>query len=427
MSNKQSGQVTVIAALCMIAFIGVAAFCVNASYMFYQHTQMQAQVDGQTKYAAGNDSCSGSPIVGLTLQSPPTTGPYIGKASYCEGFYQADPKGLFGSLLRFPIHISVHAVALGGVTTNQTNIPAVLALNNTGCSLWVQSGNATLNIAGISGINYPATVADGCLSKDTSLTGTPPTTAPPSWTNPFSPNGPVPSSSSGLPYTVQCGNTGKGCPADDYNNFTWLSAACRTLYLSKYGLPSTPESGVVYEFPRAKGAIYNAVLTGDSKVKTYYFMPWCNGTSINQGMYEFFSSVTSLSSQTSVYTEDSTLIFAPGAGFSNSGQVSLFLDGPADITDPFYDTKFKQGIVLYQIAGSSCPEDTFTFNGSVSSDNSGIIDLPCTFLNYSGNSISGFGDIALWELEVTGSGTVTIQTPNAYEAEYLPRGAFLTQ
>src|SRR5213082_1811963 len=115
--RTESGQVFVLAALMLVVLVGVAAFCVNASYMYFQHQRMQAQVDEQTRLAAGSGCTSGtSTFDNGTLVITPTT--FFGQeGSYCDGTYTKNPRGLFGNILRFPGNINVHAVAEHGGTT----------------------------------------------------------------------------------------------------------------------------------------------------------------------------------------------------------------------------------------------------------------------------------------------------------------------
>src|SRR5919204_4015995 len=95
--QQESGQVLVLAALMMCTLIGLAAFCVNASHMFYQHQRMQAQVDEQTRLQAGQ-GCPGltdNNFDGGKLVIASTT--FFGQAgSYCDGTITKSPQGFFG-------------------------------------------------------------------------------------------------------------------------------------------------------------------------------------------------------------------------------------------------------------------------------------------------------------------------------------------
>src|SRR5437764_12173108 len=116
--RTESGQVFVLAALMLVVLVGVAAFCVNASYMYFQHQRMQAQVDEQTRLAAGSgcDVQTNVSFDGGTLNIAPTI--FFGQeGSYCGGTYTKNPRGLFGNILRFPGNINVRAVAEHGGTT----------------------------------------------------------------------------------------------------------------------------------------------------------------------------------------------------------------------------------------------------------------------------------------------------------------------
>src|SRR5437764_13027363 len=99
--RRESGQVLVLASLMMGLFLGIAAFAVNASYAFYQHSRMQADLDLATKTAAdGGDACSLLQAKGyingstssicsvngtggtIAINNPPTTGSYYGDSRY---------------------------------------------------------------------------------------------------------------------------------------------------------------------------------------------------------------------------------------------------------------------------------------------------------------------------------------------------------
>jgi hypothetical protein len=299
--------------------------------------------------------------------------------------------------------------------------------------LWLNSGSATVKLGsadvglnsftnGSPCVNNGATISP---NANTITVDNCPTVS--CFTDPFGPLGTVPSSS-GLPLTVKCGGTSKGCPADDYNDFSWIDTTmgtgCLALYKGKYGLPNSPSGQSIYEFPRSASAVYNGVVTGNSSDKNYYFMPYCTTGVSAPGMY-YFGSGLSLSGQTALNTRDSTLIFAPGVNFSNTGKTTWNLDGPD--SGLFYDKPFKEGIVLYQPTNSACPADTFSFNGSVTISENGIVDLPCALVNISGDSVTGFGDMTVWELEVSGNGSLNLAPPSKDDQEWLARGALLVQ
>src|SRR5919202_3742423 len=95
--NKQqeSGQVLVLSALMMVAFVGIAACALNASYAFYQHSRMQDDLDNAVKYAAAGGNANAflaarGYTTGITIHAP-TTAPYSGKTGYVEGFLTQNP------------------------------------------------------------------------------------------------------------------------------------------------------------------------------------------------------------------------------------------------------------------------------------------------------------------------------------------------
>src|SRR5205085_6873903 len=125
-------------------------------------------------------------------------------------------------------------------------------------------------------------------------------------------------------------------------------------YESQGYIPITgiPVNNTIYEFPRDATDVVDGVITGNSAIKTYVFLPYCSGlNSFSPGIYSFSTS-PSLSSQTTFTTWDSTLVFAPGVGFVNSGSVTLNLNPPD--SGIFYDAPFSQGIALYQPQTNPC-------------------------------------------------------------------------
>lgn len=388
MSRKQeSGQVFVLAALSMMVLIGIAAFCVNASYMFYQHMRMQAQVDEQTRLAAGSGcSVSTSTLDGGTLVIASTT--FFGQAgNYCDGVLTKSPGGLFGSILRFPNKISVHAVAAHGGST-EPHFSMLGLKGGTGCSVDF-SGSESITVT-------------GNIYSDSSSSGT---TCTSNNTRVFYQDGSqyyAPSSYSD-PYKVTVPTTGPNAQVHTGG----------TTYCG-YSVPSTAN----YYTPTDKtGIALLPKIDFNSGVTTTVLLPYCNAGIEYPGIY-IVNNNQFKTNNGEVDVVRSTVVVANIDNFS--------LDGGVFITSsPSIEGYYLKGYGVYE-ATPCTPSKTWGPSGSgtkVSVD--GLFDLSCEDLKFTGNADEGFsGSVVGYTLTFGGnSGSVTFNPPTVDP----PRGAFLVQ
>jgi Putative Flp pilus-assembly TadE/G-like len=444
--NREKGQVFPLTALMLVVLIGAAALAIDVSTSLNQQRRQQGDLDTVTKLAAGQLATGNytyyqvrsqassflqqrgydtSPSA-LMLTTTVTSAPYAGRTGYVEGSLNQNLRSFFGRVLGFGwMHVSVHAVAEGGGSIGHTQFPSVLGLDPNGCALSLNSGSATVSITSTIGLNSAPCLANGSATLITS-------TAPlvddcPSvscFTDPFGPSGPV-TPSIGAPITVGC--TILSC-SNNHNNFLWLSPTCLLSYESKGYLPlsGTPANNTIYEFPRDATDVVDGAISSNSSIKGYVFLPYCSGlNSFSPGIYSIPS--VSLSSQVTLTTYDSTLVFASGVSFINTASVTWDLNPPD--SGIFYDAPFSEAIALYQPQTSPCPtpNPTFSFSGSVSVSAKGIIDLPCADIHLTGNSVTGFGAMAVWQITDTGNATSYITPIAPEDVAVNPRGAVLVE
>lgn len=401
MNNKheEPGQIMPVTALMMVVFVAIASFSINASYAYYQHSRMQADLDTATKYAADR-GCRSNPSTpsGMSFASP-STGPYAGQLGFCEGSYQMDPGSLFGKVLRFPFHLSVQAVALHGGSTVPYFSMLGLDTDSTVCSIQF-GGNGTVSITGDAYSNssklyiYPSS----CVSGNPSVTFNSPSTyinAHPALVDPFDVAVPT-SGVSAISHNCPSGGSG-----------------CHITCLSSYTIPA----GATYYQPNDPSGVAELttnVKTTGSQIAVY--LPYCSGTTPIPGVYLVDRAINPTGGE--IDSQDSVFILS-SASTSNIQVSGGNINWNSPTSGPY------AGYALYE-SDQCTPTIDMKFNGSGTVTINGLVDVSCGTLELNGGAAYNInGSLIGYTVTFGGSssGSAVIKAPPIPPT----RGAFLVQ
>ena len=167
-SNQESGQILVLAAVCMVALLGITALTLDTSFMFAKRNRLHAAADAAAKSAAmevvrnsgvsqaaleafadqqvGAHGFSSTRLGGTTsvvVNRGPATGPFAGNVNYVEAILSEATDTFFGKILGFVSMTPLaRAVAGAGAPSNCLIINEDLTFGNTtftlnGCGIGV--------------------------------------------------------------------------------------------------------------------------------------------------------------------------------------------------------------------------------------------------------------------------------------------------
>lgn len=166
--DRESGQILVLAAVSMVALLGITALTLDTSFMFAKRNRLHAAADGAAKSAAmeiirnsgiaqasleafadqqvaaqGFVSTRLGGTTSVVVNRPPASGPFVGNVSYVEAIVSENTSTFFGNILGFASMTPLaRAVAGAGSPANCMIINENLTIGNTkltlnGCGLAV--------------------------------------------------------------------------------------------------------------------------------------------------------------------------------------------------------------------------------------------------------------------------------------------------
>lgn len=203
--DRESGQILVLAALSMVALLGISALTLDTSFMFAKRNQLHAAADGAAKSAAieiirnpgiaqaGLEAFADQQVAAqgfvstrlggttsVVVNRPPASGPFAGNASYVEAIVSENTSTFFGNILGFASMTPLaRAVAGAGAPANCLIVNEDLTFGNTkltmnGCGVAVGGDLIPFNNnSEIKGIPTPSVGVTGICSPDKSGSCTP--------------------------------------------------------------------------------------------------------------------------------------------------------------------------------------------------------------------------------------------------------------
>jgi len=193
-SNQESGQILVLAAVSMVALLGITALTLDTSFMFAKRNRLHAAADAAAKSAAmevvrnsgvtqaaleafadqqvGAHGFASTRLGGTTsvvINRGPATGPFAGNVNYVEAILSEATDTFFGKILGFVSMTPLaRAVAGAGAPSNCLIINEDLSFGNTTFTL----NGCGIGVGGdLSGDN-PNALVTGTPTPPVGVTGT---------------------------------------------------------------------------------------------------------------------------------------------------------------------------------------------------------------------------------------------------------------
>ena len=463
-SRGKSGQILPLLALMMVAIVGIAALAIDGSNLYSQHRRMQADLDVAVKVASAemydaspltpgytatveaamtaasallakdgypntltfaplgssfsNGLCGADTSAGLTLCTPPQSGPFAGSPhyTYIEGRLARDVVGFFGGVIGLGrLHISVRAVAWHG-GFHQPYAIIGLDPNAPDCGVSVQNTASSLTVNGSIMANAESCVKNGTAlvygrsdaglptdaSNGTQITGNGGTnTGIPAVVDPYPP---VTLSAPVTPAIMVCAT---GCAANDFAD-AYGNNACVAKIETLLGI-SSPQANSYYYVSPANSV--PALVSGfKTKGSAYYFLPSCDTSTgdLTASAYYFSGSPADMdvANTPTINSFDSVFILDSSANalVKQSGQARWVLNAPS--SGPF------QGIAIYQTQPcSTSPGNSMTLTGNSNSLINGVLDAPCAAITVSGDATDNpfvNGVVVGYTVTVAGNGSAVV-------------------
>jgi len=461
--QAQPGQIMPLMALMLVALMGIAALAIDGSTLYAQHRTMQADLvkvataqlynvaPSTTDYtttveaamttaatllardgypatltfqpiggAFTNGLCGSDATAGLTLCTPPQTGPFAGAPhfAYLSGRWSRVVGGFFGGVMGLGwMRLSVRAVAWHGgfhqpyaiIGLDPTAPDCAVAVQNTASSLTVNGSimaNAQSCVKGGTALVYGHSdaVQATTASNGTQISGNGGTnTGVPAVVDPYPP---VALTTPSTPATVVCATTDTSCATHDFGSVYGSASPCAATIETLLGVTS-PQAGSYYYFPPAGGS--PALVSGfKTKGAAYYFLPSCDESTgaLTYGTYDFSGSPADMdiANTPTINSFDAVFVLDSAANtlIKQTGQARWVLNAPT--SGPF------QGIALYQTQPCT-PSAALTLTGNSNSLINGVIDTPCATITVSGDATDNpfvNGVVVGYTVAVAGNGSAVV-------------------
>ncbi len=382
---RAPGQVMVLICVSLVALMGMIGVVTDFSFMQHQRNMMQTAADSaamagsqELSYgdmaaagkadAARNGYTDGTSSVTVTINNPPSSGPYAANSAYVEAIVsKPEPTYFMRALGVGTLTVSARAVAYEGSGPNciyvlNPSAPSAFSANgnvdvNSSCGLLVDSSSSTgLSVVGNVQITAPSIGVTGGYSSggNSSLTPTPKTGVIPASD---------PLSNLQAPTVGSCAHT----------NFSLNG--------------NSGSSGSPYQ-------LYAGTYCGGISV---------NGNAVlhfNAGTYVLAGGGMSISSNTTMSGTGVTFYNTTGTG--GYGGISFGGNSTVNLSAPTSGP--LTGILFFQDRSIPTSGAASTFTGNSSSTFDGAIYFPTTSLSFHGNSSSnGYSILVAYQLTLSGN------------------------
>lgn len=384
------GQVAVLAAIAMVALMGLAALTTDVGMLWTTRRQAQTAADGAA-VAASRALAEGASVttaaaavatldgftngakgVTVTVNNPPLSGAYAGNSGYVETIVQQAAPTYFMKVLGYNT-VNVSARAVGGAI----NSPAcVYALDPSGSGAFAVTGAPLVTSS--CGI-----LVDSSSSSALTLIG------------------------SGA---IRAGSVGVA------GNYT-LTGSGQITPTPVTGVAPAPDPLAGLSPPAVGGCTQtNYRVSGSTSPPPLSPGVYCNGISIRGGPTVTFNSGTYVLLGGGLSVTGSSTLSGTGVTFYLTGNSTypyngISLSGNATSNFSAPTSGPLAGILFYQDRTVPVGSSASTITGNSSSSFDGTLYFPTTAVTYSGNSsASGYTILAAYDVAISGSTSTTLGT-----------------